>query len=43
MIGDTVFAGLASWLAVVVALLGRSRAANLLEDLAVVTGCFDGV
>ena len=42
-IGDLIFPSLASWLAVVVTLLGGSKAANLLKNLAIVTGRFDGV
>ena len=41
--GDAIFAVSATWLAVVVALLGGSGAAVLPEDLTVVTSYFDGV
>ena len=41
--GDAIFVVSASWLAVVVALLGGRRATNLPEDLAVVPSCFGGI
>ena len=43
VVGGAIFASLASWLAVIVALLGGSGPAIVPEDLAVVIGCFDGV